>query len=333
MSINNGFYSNMPITSSMDLKNERNDSNNNTANIIQSFLLHLLFCTFIALGFVLYEFWNEIFGGTFFGFLDRYSFLRICNVSLYFCLPISLLFLRGLLMFNSNSSNSSSSSNKDTAKGNSQNIGLTPIYIFNIFQSLALISLTGYVESDTILIGIISTIFNILQLLILYSCCNSSGYKYRKDRISRIISVLIISILFVSLTCYYTWKLKKLKMTLLIFVCTSWYYFRLIYTIEKLMHFRNDHVKYPMITPSLFLITFLLDVYFVLIIEYINFKFLSSCLSCCGMKEKRKRNTFRCCRNGTHYYPFTINYVDHIENDYKQEEDDNEKEEEEEDEE
>ena len=95
------------------------------------------------------------------------------------------------------------------------------------------------------------------------------------------------------------------------------------------MHFRNDHVKYPMITPSLFLITFLLDVYFVLIIEYINFKFLSSCLSCCGMKEKRKRNTFRCCRNGTHYYPFTINYVDDIENDYKQEEDDNEKEEEE----
>ena len=329
MSINNGFYSNMPITSSMDLKNERNDSNNNTANIIQSFLLHLLFCSFIALGFVLYEFWNEIFGGTFFGFLDRYSFLRICNVSLYFCLPISLLFLRGLLMFNSNSSNSSSSSNKDTANSNSQNIGLTPIYIFNIFQSLALISLTGYVESDTILIGIISTIFNILQLLILYSCCNSSGYKYRKDRISRIISVLIISILFVSLTCYYTWKLKKLKMTLLIFVCTGWYYFRLIYTIEKLMHFRNDHVKYPMITPSLFLITFLLDVYFVLIIEYINFKFLSSCLSCCGMKEKRKRNTFRCCRNGTHYYPFTINYVDDIENDYKQEEDDNEKEEEE----
>ena len=105
MSINNGFYSNMPITSSMDLKNERNDSNNNTANIIQSFLLHLLFCSFIALGFVLYEFWNEIFGGTFFGFLDRYSFLRICNVSLYFCLPISLLFLRGFLMFNSNSSN------------------------------------------------------------------------------------------------------------------------------------------------------------------------------------------------------------------------------------
>ena len=92
------------------------------------------------------------------------------------------------------------------------------------------------------------------------------------------------------------------------------------------MHFRNDHVKYPMITPSLFLITFLLDVYFVLIIEYINFKFLSSCLSCCGMKEKRKRNTFRCCRNGTHYYPFTINYVDDIENDYKQEKDDNEKE-------
>ena len=44
-------------------------------------------------------------------------------------------------MFNSNSSNSSSSSNKDTAKGNSQNIGLTPIYIFNIFKSLALISL------------------------------------------------------------------------------------------------------------------------------------------------------------------------------------------------
>ena len=83
------------------------------------------------------------------------------------------------------------------------------------------------------------------------------------------------------------------------------------------MHFRNDHVKYPMITPSLFLITFLLDVYFVLIIEYINFKFLSSCLSCCGMEEKRKRNTFRCCRNGTHYYPFTINYVDDIENDYK----------------
>ena len=74
----------------MDLKNERNDSNNNTANIIQSFLLHLLFCTFIALGFVLYEFWNEIFGGTFFGFLDRYSFLRICNVSLYFCLPIQI---------------------------------------------------------------------------------------------------------------------------------------------------------------------------------------------------------------------------------------------------
>ena len=301
MSVNKGSYDDMSIRSSIDLKDH--DKNNDIAVQVQYFLLHLLACNLISLTIVLCKLWNEIFGGLVFGFIESYSFLHICKISLLVCLPIGLLYLRGLQVSN-RYDDDNNATNNDNCHHNSR---LIAVYIFNIFQSLGLISFTSYIESDTILIGIASTIFINLQLLVLYSCCN-----IKRNRVSRIIFILITLILFISITCIYNWKFNKLKFTLLIFICSSWYYFRLTFTLEQLVHTQRDQAKYPRITSSLFIITFFLDVYLFLIIEYMAYRSILFCFNCCCTKTKNKRRIWKCCRYGTYYYPFMINsaYVD-----------------------
>ena len=182
MSINKGVYTSMPITSSLNIKDH---NEKDTASIVQSCLLHLLACNFISLAFVLHKLYNEIFGGFFFGFLSSFSFLRICSMSLSFCLPLSLLVLRVL-----QTANTYDSAEKNVANNT---FVLVFVYIFNTVQSLGLISLTYFVNSDAILIGVSSTIFVILQLLVLYFCCNSNNY--RKNRISRVTSLYVTLVL------------------------------------------------------------------------------------------------------------------------------------------
>ena len=92
MSINKGSYDDMSIRSSIDLKDR--DKNNDIAVQVQYFLFHLLACNLISLTIVLCKLWNEIFGGLVFGFLESYSFLHICKISLLVCLPLGLLYLR-----------------------------------------------------------------------------------------------------------------------------------------------------------------------------------------------------------------------------------------------
>ena len=63
-------------------------------NSIQVFLIHLLASNLLVFLLLLYQLWNEIFGGLFFGVFGRQSFLIICSISQLFCLPFSLLCLR-----------------------------------------------------------------------------------------------------------------------------------------------------------------------------------------------------------------------------------------------
>ncbi len=298
MSINKGAYDDMPIRSSVDLKGS--DKNNDIAVQVQFFLFHLLACNITSLTIVLCKLWNEIFGGLVFGFLDSYLFLRICKTSLLVCLPVGLLYLRGLQVLNKYDGENNPIDDDNCH----HNARLLSVYVFNIFQSLALISFTSYIESDTILIGIASTIFVNLQLLVLYSCCN-----IKRNRVSRIIFILIALVLFISITCIYNWKFNKMKLIFLIFICSSWYYFRLTFTLEQLVHRKRGQAKYPRMTSSLFIITFFLDVYLFLMIEYVSYKLIVSCFKCFCGKTKTSTRFWKCCRYGTYYYPFMINNV------------------------
>ena len=64
MSINSGNFRDMAIKTSMDMGSNQYIEHNS----IQVFLIHLLASNLLVFLLLLYQLWNEIFGGLFFGF-------------------------------------------------------------------------------------------------------------------------------------------------------------------------------------------------------------------------------------------------------------------------
>ena len=285
MSINSGNYGDMAIKTSIVPSSGHFVEH----GAVQIFLVHLLASNLLVFLLVLYQLWNEIFGGLFFGVFRRQSFVIICKFFQLVCLPLYLLCFRRFYTLLS-----------DTGARTT-----LLFYGFFLVQGVAISGLALYINARALLVILACICLILLQLLIMYSCCRKS--KYERNRISRIVSVLLASMIFAILLCDYNWKFQHLHMMFFIFACLIWYYYRLIFTLENLVHFMDAYYTGPnlSITPSTLLVSFYLDIYFFLFFEYacVNAGFMF--LSCMGVERHRRFTLMTKCRGGIYYYPFS----------------------------
>ena len=189
-----------------------------------------------------------------FGVFGRQSFIIICSISQLFCLPFSLLCLR-----------------KFYTQLSDTGAKITSLfYVFFFVQGVAVSGLALHVEARALLIILASICFILLQLLAMYYCCGKS--KYERNRILRVVSVLLTSMMFAVLLCAYNWKFQHMRITIFIFTCLIWYYYRLIYTLENLVHFMDECYAGSnlSVTSNTLLVSFYLDVYFFLFLNMLE---------------------------------------------------------------